>query len=60
MGGVARAISGHMTALGFGDAFRDKGRFAGFMGNFGVYVVHDDYAALTGSAAHLVSLSHSD
>ncbi|WP_106744381.1 glucokinase [Yoonia maritima] len=57
VGGVARAISAHLTALGFGDAFRDKGRFAGFMTNFGVHVVHDDYAALTGSAAHLVSLS---
>ncbi len=60
VGGVARAISGHLTALGFGDAFRDKGRFAGFMGNFGVYVVHDDYAALNGSAAHLVSLAQDD
>ncbi|SFR38114.1 glucokinase [Yoonia tamlensis] len=60
VGGVARAISGHLGALGFGDAFRDKGRFAGFMGNFGVYVVHDDYAALTGSAAHLASLAQPD
>ncbi|WP_394177773.1 glucokinase [Yoonia maritima] len=57
VGGVARAMSAHLTKFGFGDAFRDKGRFAGFMGNFGVYVVHDDYAALTGSAAHLVSLN---
>ena len=57
VGGVARAISAHLTEYGFGDAFRDKGRFAGFMGNFAVHVVHDDYAALTGSAAHLVSLA---
>ena len=40
-------------ALGFSDAFRDKGRFSGFMKNFPVYVVEDDYAALTGMAAHL-------
>ena len=55
-GGVARAFAPHLNAFGFGDAFRDKGRFAGFMGNFAVHVIEDDYAALTGSAAHLVSL----
>ena len=32
---------------------RDKGRFAGFMKNFPVYLVSDDYAALTGCARHL-------
>ena len=57
VGGVARAFAPHLTTFGFGDAFRDKGRFAGFMGNFAVHVVEDDYAALTGSAAHLVALS---
>jgi glucokinase len=56
VGGVARAFAPHLNAFGFGDAFRDKGRFAGFMGNFAVHVIEDDYAALTGSAAHLVSL----
>lgn len=56
VGGVARAFAPHLTRLGFGDAFRDKGRFAGFMSNFAVYVIEDDYAALTGSAAHLVAL----
>jgi len=55
-GGVARAFAPHLTQFGFGDAFRDKGRFAGFMSNFAVHVIEDDYAALTGSAAHLVSL----
>ena len=58
-GGVARAFAPHLTAFGFGDAFRDKGRFAGFMGNFAVSVIEDDYAALTGSAAHLVALTQS-
>lgn len=57
VGGVARAFAPHLTKFGFGDAFRDKGRFAGFMGNFAVHVVEDDYAALTGSAAHLKALS---
>lgn len=56
VGGVARAFAPHLTQFGFGDAFRDKGRFAGFMGNFAVNVIEDDYAALTGSAAHLVAL----
>lgn len=55
-GGVARAFAPHLTQFGFGDAFRDKGRFAGFMSNFAVHVIEDDYAALTGSAAHLTAL----
>ena len=59
-GGVARAFAPHLNAFGFGDAFRDKGRFAGFMSNFAVHVIEDDYAALTGSAAHLVSLGATD
>ncbi len=57
VGGVARAFAPHLTRFGFGEAFRDKGRFAGFMSNFAVHVIEDDYAALTGSAAHLVALA---
>ena len=60
VGGVARAFAPYLTQFGFGDAFRDKGRFAGFMGNFAVSVVEDDYAALTGSAAHLVALAQAE
>jgi glucokinase len=56
VGGVARAMAPHLGRFGFAEAFRDKGRFAGFMGNFGVGVIEDDYAALTGSAAHLAAL----
>ena len=52
-GGVARAFSAHFDALGFLAAFRDKGRFAGFMQNFAVHVIEDDYAALTGCATYL-------
>lgn len=59
VGGVARAFAPYLLDFGFGDAFRDKGRFAGFMTNFSVHVVEDDYAALTGSAAHLVALTKS-
>lgn len=54
-GGVARAFSQHFQSLGFTDAFRDKGRFAGFMQNFSVHVIEDDYAALTGCARFLAS-----
>lgn len=57
VGGVARAFAPHLVDFGFGDAFRDKGRFAGFMANFAVNVIEDDYAALTGSAAHLAALA---
>lgn len=56
VGGVARAFGPYLTQFGFADAFRDKGRFAGFMSNFAVSVVEDDYAALLGSASHIESL----
>lgn len=52
-GGVARAFAGHLAGMGFAEAFRDKGRFAGFMQNFSVSVIEDDYAALTGCAVYL-------
>ncbi len=53
VGGVARAMLPHLGQHGFTEAFRDKGRFAGFMGNFPVSIVLDDYAALTGNAAYM-------
>lgn len=53
VGGVARHIAPYLEPFGFSDAFRDKGRFAGFMKNFSVSVIEDDYAALTGCASHL-------
>ncbi|MBV7409862.1 ROK family protein [Maritimibacter sp. DP1N21-5] len=53
VGGVARAVAPWLGELGFADAMRDKGRFAGFMKNFPVYLVEDDYAALTGCAHRL-------
>ncbi len=55
VGGVSRAMTPYFSEFGFGDAFRDKGRFAGFMQNFAIHVVEDDYAALIGLAAHLSS-----
>ncbi len=57
VGGVARAMAPHLNPMGFAHAFKDKGRFAGFMGNFPVSLITDDFAALTGCAAHLTELS---
>ncbi len=57
VGGVSRAIAPYLQSFGFEGALRNKGRFSGFMHNFGVAVIEDDYAALTGSAAHLVALA---
>lgn len=54
IGGVARAMAPWLGPLGFDAAFRDKGRFAGFMDSFGVAVIEDDYAALTGCAVCLM------
>lgn len=56
VGGVARAFTAHYGPMGFTEAFRDKGRFAGFMQNFPVWIIEDDYAALTGCAAYLAAL----
>jgi glucokinase len=53
IGGMVRAMVPFMGAFGFGDAFRAKGRFSGFMDAFPIYVVEDDFAALTGCAAYL-------
>ncbi len=56
-GGMARAVAPHLAACGFAEAFRDMGRFGDFMLQFGVFVIEDDFAALTGSAAHMARLS---
>lgn len=53
VGGLSSAIAPYMAQAGFETAFRDKGRFAGLMDDFGVYVVEDDYAGLKGMAAYL-------
>lgn len=56
VGGVARAFTPFYEPMGFRAAFADKGRFAGFMQNFSVSVIEDDFAALSGCAAHLSRL----
>ena len=60
VGGVARAMSQHLSAFGFSEAFRDKGRFQDFMAAFNVYTVTDDFAALTGCATYIESTATSN
>lgn len=56
VGGVTRAFTPYLERFGFVEAFRSKGRFSEFMEQFGISVVSDDYAALTGCASHLSRL----
>lgn len=55
VGGVSHAIAPYLKDLGFVEAFRDKGRFSGFMDSFGVSVIEDECSALTGCAGHLAA-----
>jgi glucokinase len=52
-GGVARALAPWLAGPDVAAAFRDKGRFSDFMAAFGMAIINDDFAALTGCAAHL-------
>ncbi len=53
IGGVARAFTPYYERFGFAEAFADKGRFSGFMQEFAVSIVEDDYLALSGCALFL-------
>ena len=55
IGGMARAITPYMADMGLAEALCDKGRFHDFLQSFPVWVVEDDYAALTGCAAYLAN-----
>jgi len=56
VGGVTRAIAPWLGPFDMIGSMRAKGRFSEFMDQFGVFVVKDDYAALTGCASHLSKL----
>ena len=56
VGGVTRAFAPWLGPFDMVGAMRAKGRFSEFMAQFGVFVVTDDYAALTGCASHLSKL----
>ena len=50
-GSVAVSVAGFLGEFGFADAFLNKGRFSGMMGQFPVRAVMDDNAPLLGCAA---------
>ena len=55
IGGMSRAMTPYLAKMGLADAMCDKGRFHDFLKAFPVWVVEDDYAALTGCAAYLAN-----
>ncbi len=55
IGGMSRAMTPYLAEMGLAAAMRDKGRFGEFLRGFAVWVVEDDFAALTGCAAYLAS-----
>ncbi len=55
IGGMARALTPYMAEMGLQKSLTDKGRFHDFLSSFPVWVVEDDYAALTGCAAYLAN-----
>lgn len=56
IGGVARALAPHLPRLGLAQAMTEMGRFSDLMAEFPVWVVTDDYAALSGCATHLAEM----
>ncbi len=55
IGGMARALTPYLAEMGLARSLTDKGRFHDFLSSFPVWVVEDDYAALTGCAAYLAN-----
>ncbi len=55
IGGMARALTPYMAEMGMAASLTDKGRLSSFLSSFPVWVVEDDFAALTGCAAYLDS-----
>jgi glucokinase len=54
IGGLARAVEPFLAGHGFAEGFLDKGRFRSFLEDFSVFIVEDDFAALTGCAEYAV------
>lgn len=57
IGGMARAMTPHFASFGLTKAFREARRVDLLETDFSVTVVEDDYAALTGCAAYLQSVT---
>lgn len=56
VGGVVCVIIFYLYDFDFGEVFCDKGCFVGFMLNFVVYVVEDDYVVLIGCVVYLENM----
>ena len=54
IGGMARAMTAHFARFGLAETFREARRVDLLKTDFSITVVEDDYAALTGCAAHLM------
>lgn len=52
IGGLARAMAPFFDSHGLPQEFAEKGRFTSFMRDFSLYIVEDDYSALTGCARY--------
>ena len=55
IGGMSRAMTPYFAEMDLAASMRDKGRFGEFLNGFPVWVVEDDFAALTGCAAYLAN-----
>lgn len=55
IGGMSRAMTPYLAEMGIAEAICDKGRFHDFLKAFPVWVVEDDFAALTGCAVYLAN-----
>ena len=55
IGGMSRAMTPYFGEMDLATAMHDKGRFGAFLQGFPVWVVEDDFAALTGCAAYLAN-----
>ena len=55
IGGMSRALTPWMAEFGLKAHLCDKGRFHDFLTTFPVWVVEDDFAALTGCATYLAN-----
>ncbi len=55
IGGMSRAMTPYFEPLGLAASLNDQGRFSDFLRGFPVWVVEDDFAALTGCASYLAN-----
>lgn len=59
IGGMARALLPFFDEFGFYEGLRDKGRFSDFLSQFNIFVLEDDFAALSGCAIYAQSAAAS-